>query len=326
MPVIQYREALNQALREEMNRNPDHFIMGEEVGAYDGAFKVTQGLLKEFGAKRVVDTPISELGFVGLGIGAAMVGLHPIIEVMTWNFAILAMDQIVNNAAKLRYMSGGQLQCPILFRGPTGAGTQLSSQHSQMLEAQYAYFPGLKVVTPGTPRDAKGLLKAALREKDPVVFMESELLYSVKGEVEDGELIIPLGQAEVKRQGSQVTVVCWHRMIYPALEAAEKLSAQGIDVEVVDMRTVRPLDMDTVLASVRKTNRCVVVEEAWPIASVGSTIVDIVQRHAFDDLDAPVIRLNAKDVPMPYNKGLEALYAPSVEDVIAAVKKVLYVA
>lgn len=326
MPVIQYREALNQALREEMARNPDIFLMGEEVGAYDGAFKVSQGLLKEFGPKRVIDSPISELGFVGLGIGAAMVGLHPIIEVMTWNFAILAMDQIVNNAAKLRYMSGGQLQCPILFRGPTGAGTQLSSQHSQMLEAQYAYFPGLKVVTPGTPRDAKGLLKAALREQDPVVFMESELLYSVKGEVEEGELIIPLGQAEVKRQGSQVTVVCWHRMIYPALEAAEKLAAEGIDVEVVDMRTVRPLDMDTVLQSVRKTNRCVVVEEAWPIASVGGTIVDTVQREAFDDLDAPVIRLNAKDVPMPYNKGLEALYAPSAADVIAAVKKVLYLA
>jgi pyruvate dehydrogenase E1 component beta subunit len=325
MAVLQYREALNQALREEMARNPDIFIMGEEVGAYDGAFKVTQGLLKEFGGKRVVDSPISELGFVGLGVGAAMVGLRPVIEVMTWNFAILAMDQIVNNAAKLRYMSGGQLHCPIVFRGPTGAGTQLSSQHSQMLEAQYAYFPGLKVVTPGTPRDAKGLLKAALREQDPVVFMESELLYSVKGEVEDGELVIPIGQAEVKRPGQHVTVVCWHRMIYPALQAAEALAQQGIEVEVVDMRTVRPLDMATVLTSVAKTNRCVVVEEAWEIASVGATIVDHVQREAFDALDAPVVRLNAKDVPMPYNKRLESMYAPTAEDVVAAVKKVLYV-
>lgn len=324
MPVIQYREALNQALREEMARNQDIFIMGEEVGAYDGAFKVTQGLMKEFGRERVIDSPISELGFVGLGVGAAMVGLRPVIELMTWNFAILAMDQIVNNAAKLRYMSGGQLTCPIVFRGPTGAGTQLSSQHSQMLEAQYAYFPGLKVITPGTPRDAKGLLKAALREQDPVVFMESELLYSVKGEVEEGELVIPIGQAEVKREGSHVTVVCWHRMIYPVLEAAAKLAEQGVEVEVVDMRTVRPLDVDTVLASVRKTNRCVVVEEAWSIASVGASIVDHVQREAFDELDAPVVRVNSKDVPMPYNKGLEALYAPSVDDVIAAVKKVTY--
>jgi pyruvate dehydrogenase E1 component beta subunit len=325
MPVIQYREALNQALREEMKRDANIFIMGEEVGAYDGAFKVTQGLLKEFGGQRVVDSPISELGFVGLGIGSAMVGLRPVIEVMTWNFAILAMDQIVNNAAKMRYMSGGQLKCPIVFRGPTGAGTQLSSQHSQMLDAQYAYFPGLKVVAPGTPRDAKGLLKAALREEDPVVFMESELLYSVKGEVEEGELVIPLGQAEVKREGAHCTVVCWHRMIYPVLEAAQKLAEQGIELEVVDMRTVRPLDMPTVLASVQKTNRCVVVEEAWEIASVGASIVDHVQREAFDALDAPVVRLNAKDVPMPYNKALEAMYAPGVDDVIAAVKKVLYV-
>lgn len=324
MPVIQYREALNQALREEMQRDPNIFIMGEEVGAYDGAFKVTQGLMKEFGAQRVVDSPISELGFVGLGVGASMVGLRPVIEVMTWNFAILAMDQIVNNAAKMRYMSGGLLNCPIVFRGPTGAGTQLSSQHSQMLECQYAYFPGLKVVTPGTPRDAKGLLKAALREQDPVIFMESELLYSVKGEVEEGELVIPIGQAEVKRAGSHVTVVCWHRMIYPALEAAERLAQEGIEVEVVDMRTVRPLDMETVLTSVRKTNRCVVVEEAWHIASVGGTIVDTVQREAFDELDAPVIRLNSKDVPMPYNKHLESLYAPGVEDVVRAVKQVLY--
>jgi len=324
MPVIQYREALNQALREEMQRDPDIFLMGEEVGAYDGAFKVSKGLLKEFGPKRVVDSPISELGFVGLGIGAAMVGLHPCIEVMTWNFAILAMDQIVNNAAKLRYMSGGQLTCPIVFRGPTGAGQQLSSQHSQMLEAQYAYFPGLTVVTPGTPRDAKGLLKSALRSKDPVIFMESEILYGLKGEVEDGELLIPLGQAEVKREGTDVTVVCWHRMVHPALEAAEKLAAEGLSVEVVDLRTVRPLDTETVLRSVRKTNRCVVVEEAWHIASVGATVVDIVQREAFDDLDAPVVRVNSKDVPMPYNKNLESLYAPSADDVIRAAKQVAY--
>ncbi len=324
MPVIAYREALNQALREEMKRDPNIFLMGEEVGAYNGAFKVSQGLQKEFGAQRVVDSPISELGFVGLGVGAAMVGLRPVIEVMTWNFAILAMDQIVNNAAKLRYMSGGQLTCPIVFRGPTGAGQQLSSQHSQMLECQYAYFPGLKVVTPGTPRDAKGLLKAALREPDPVIFMESELLYSVKGEVEDGELVIPIGKAEVKREGKDATIVTWHRMIYPVLEAAEKLAAEGLQVEVVDLRTVRPLDMDTVLASVRKTNRAVVVEEAWGIASVGSTVVDLIQREAFDDLDAPVIRLHAQDVPMPYNKHLEAQYAPSAAAVIDAVKKVAY--
>ena len=324
MPLIAYRDALNQALREEMKRDPNIFLMGEEVGAYQGAFKVSQGLLQEFGAQRVVDSPISELGFVGLGIGAAMVGLRPCIEVMTWNFAILAMDQIVNNAAKLRYMSGGQLHCPIVFRGPTGAGSQLSSQHSQMLEAQYAYFPGLKVVTPGTPRDAKGLLKAALREEDPVVFMESELLYSVKGEVEDGELVIPIGKAEVKRPGTDATIITWHRMIHPVLEAAEQLATQGLNVEVVDLRTVRPLDMDTVLASVRKTNRAVVVEEGWGIASVGSTVVDLIQRDAFDDLDAPVLRLHAKDVPMPYNKHLEALYAPTTAAVVEAVKKVAY--
>jgi pyruvate dehydrogenase E1 component beta subunit len=253
-----------------------------------------------------------------------MVGLRPVIEVMTWNFAILAMDQIVNNAAKIRYMSGGQLSCPIVFRGPTGAGTQLSSQHSQMLDAQYAYFPGLKVVTPGTPRDAKGLLKSALRSPDPVVFMESELLYSVKGEVEEGELVIPIGQAEVKREGKDVTLVCWHRMIYPALEAAKKLEEQGLSCEVVDLRTVRPIDEKAVLDSVRKTHRAVVIEEAWPIASVGSTIVDLIQREAFDELDAPVIRLHAKDVPMPYNKHLESLYAPTADDVIRAVKKVTY--
>jgi pyruvate dehydrogenase E1 component beta subunit len=324
MPVIAYREALNQALREEMKRNEGIFLMGEEVGAYDGAFKVSQGLLKEFGPQRVVDSPISELGFVGLGIGAAMMGLHPCIEVMTWNFAILAMDQIVNNAAKLRYMSGGQLSCPVVFRGPTGAGQQLSSQHSQMLEAQYAYFPGLKVVTPGTPRDAKGLLKSALRDPDPVIFMESELLYGVKAEVEEGELVIPIGKAEIKREGSDVTVICWHRMIYPVLEAAGLLAQQGITVEVVDMRTVRPLDTETVLGSVRKTHRAVIVEEAWHIASVGATLVDIIQREAFDELDAPVIRLNSKDVPMPYNKRLEAMYAPSAEDVVRAVKQVTY--
>lgn len=324
MAVIQYREALNQALREEMRTNPDIYIMGEEVGAYDGAFKVTQGLMKEFGKERVVDSPISELGFVGMGVGASMVGLRPVIEVMTWNFAILAMDQIVNTAAKLRYMSGGQLSCPIVFRGPTGAGTQLSSQHSQMFDAQYAYFPGLVVATPGTPRDAKGLLKTALRHPDPVVFMESELLYSVKGEVEDGELLIPFGKADIKREGTDVTLICWHRMVHPVIAAAEKLASEGISCEIVDLRTVRPIDWDAVLTSVRKTHRAVVVEEAWPIASVGSTVVDMIQREAFDDLDAPVIRLHAQDVPMPYNKYLESLYAPNADQVIAAVKKVTY--
>jgi pyruvate dehydrogenase E1 component beta subunit len=324
MPSIAYREALNQALREEMKRDDRIFLMGEEVGAYNGAFKVSQGLLQEFGPMRVVDSPISELGFCGLGIGAAMLGLVPCIEVMTWNFAILAMDQIVNNAAKIRYMSNGAITCPIVFRGPTGAGQQLSSQHSQMLADQYAYFPGLTVVTPGTPRDAKGLLKSALRNPDPVIFMESELLYSVKGEVEDGELLIPLGKAEVKRPGTDVTLICWHRMIYPALEAAEKLAAEGLSAEVLDLRSVRPIDEKAILESVAKTNRAVVVEEAWPIASVGSTVVDLIQREAFDLLDAPVLRVSSVDVPMPYNKHLESLYAPDAAKISAACKKVAY--
>ncbi len=324
MAIISYREALNQALREEMARDPSIFLMGEEVGRYQGAFKVSQGLLAEFGEKRVVDTPISELGFAGLGIGAAMAGLRPVIEMMTWNFAILAMDQIVNNAAKIRFMSGGQYKCPIVFRGPQGAGHQLSSQHSQVLEMHYASIPGLVVVAAGLPKDAKGLLKSALRADDPVIFFESERLYPVKGEVPEGEYTVPIGEAEVKRAGADATVVCWGRMIYPALEGAALLARDGLETEVVDLRTLRPWDRARVFASVRKTHRCVVVEEGWPQCGMGATVADAVQRECFDDLDAPVERVHGADVPMSYNKHHEHLILPDGPKVAQAVRSVCY--
>jgi pyruvate dehydrogenase E1 component beta subunit len=327
MAVITYREALNQALREEMQRDPNVFLMGEEVAEYDGAYKVSRGLLKEFGPLRVVDTPIAELGFAGIGVGAAMVGLRPVIEFMTWNFALLAIDQIVNTAAKIRYMSGGQIGCPIVFRGPGGAALQLAAQHSQSFESWYAHIPGLKVVTPGTPADAKGLLKAAIRDDDPVVFIEGEMLYNTKGEVPEGDhLVIPIGRAEVKRAGEHVTLVCHSKTVSVALKAAEELAGEGISAEVVDLRTIQPLDTETVLASVAKTNRCVVLEEGWSFAGVGAQVVDVVQREAFDLLDAPVLRVTGADVPMPYNKYLEKAAKVDAAKAVAAAKQVLYLA
>jgi pyruvate dehydrogenase E1 component beta subunit len=325
MAVVTYRDALNQALREEMQRDPKVFLMGEEVGVYQGAYKVSRGLLDEFGPMRVVDTPITELGFAGVGVGAAMVGLRPVIEMMTFNFALLALDQIINSAAKMRYMSGGQVGVPMVVRGPGGAALQLGSQHSQAFEAHYAHIPGLKVVMPATPADAKGLLKSAIRDENPVIFIEGEMLYNTKGEVPDGEYVIPLGVAEVKREGSDVTLVSHSKSVSVALKAAEQLAAENISAEVVDLRTIRPLDEATVLASVSKTHRCVVVEEGWPFAGVGAQVVDTIQKEIFDQLDAPVLRVTGADVPMPYNKFLERAAKADPAKVVAAVKKVLYV-
>jgi len=326
MAVLTYRDALNAALREELARDDRVFLMGEEVAEYDGAYKVSRGLLKEFGPLRVVDTPIAELGFAGIGVGAAMVGLRPIIEFMTWNFALLAIDQVVNSAAKMRYMSGGQVGCPIVFRGPGGAALQLSSQHSQAFESWYAHIPGLKVLAPGTPADAKGLLKSAIRDDDPVVFIEGEMLYNVKGEVPEGEHLVPIGKAEVKRAGNDVTLVCHSKTVAVALKAADQLAEEGIAADVVDLRTIRPLDTEAVLGSVGRTHRCVVVEEGWPFAGVGAQVVDEIQQHAFDELDAPVLRVTGADVPMPYNKHLERAAKADPAKVVAAVKKVLYLA
>jgi pyruvate dehydrogenase E1 component beta subunit len=324
MALVTYRDALNQALREEMRRDGTVFLMGEEVGVYQGAYKVSRGLLDEFGPMRVVDTPITELGFAGVGVGAAMTGLRPIVEFMTWNFALLAIDQIVNTAAKARYMSGGQVRCPIVFRGPGGAALQLASQHSQAFESWYAHIPGLKVVMPATPADAKGLLKSAIRDEDPVVFIEGEMLYNVKGEVPEGEHVIPLGKADIKREGGDVTLICHSKSVSVALKAAELLAAEGVQAEVVDLRTIRPLDVDTVVTSVAKTHRCVVVEEGWSFAGVGAQVVDIIQREIFDELDAPVLRVTGADVPMPYNKHLEKAAKADPPKVVSAVRKVLY--
>jgi pyruvate dehydrogenase E1 component beta subunit len=324
MTLVTYRDALNQAIREEMTRDPDVFLMGEEVGVYQGAYKVSRGLLEEFGPNRVVDTPITELGFAGVGVGAAMVGLRPIIEFMTWNFALLAIDQIVNSAAKMRYMSGGQIGVPIVFRGPAGAALQLAAQHSQCFEAMYAHVPGLKVVMPATPADAKGLLKTAIRDDDPIVFMEGEMLYNVKGEVPDGEHLVPIGLADIKRPGDQVTLLCYSKTVALSLKAADQLAEIGVSAEVLDLRTIRPLDLETIFASVRKTHRVVVAEEGWPFAGAGAQIVDEIQRNLFDELDAPVMRVTGADVPMPYNKHLEKAAKVSPERIAAAAKKVLY--
>ncbi len=325
MPVLTYRDALNQALREEMERDPAVFLMGEEVGVYQGAYKVSRGLLETFGDRRVVDTPITELGFAGVGIGAAMVGLRPVIEFMTFNFALLALDQIINSAAKMRYMSAGQVGIPIVFRGPGGAALQLGAQHSQAFEAWYAHVPGLKVVAPATPADAKGLLKSAIRDDDPVVFLEGEMLYNTKGEVPDGEYVVPLGEADVKRAGSDITIVCHSKTVALAERAAATLADRHrISAEVVDLRTIRPLDRETIIRSVTKTNRCVIVEEGWPFCGVGAQVVDEVQRNAFDHLDAPILRVTGADVPMPYSKQLERAAKPSVERVIEAVRSVTY--
>ncbi|HEX7051411.1 MAG TPA: pyruvate dehydrogenase complex E1 component subunit beta [Longimicrobiales bacterium] len=325
MAVITYREALNQALAEEMERDPDVFLMGEEVGVYNGAYKVSKGLLDRFGELRVVDTPITELGFAGVGIGAAMVGLRPVIEFMTFNFSILAMDQVFNSAAKMYYMTAGQFKCPIVFRGPTGAALQLSAQHSQALEAPYAHFPGLKIATPATPADAKGLLKAAIRDDDPVAFFEGELLYALKGEVpEDDDFVIPLGVADVKREGSDVSIIVHGKMVHIALQAAAMLEKDDVQAEVLDLRTLRPLDMDAILATIKKTNRAVYLEEGWPFGGIGAEITSLIQENAFDFLDAPVARVTQADVPMPYAKGLEKLAKPSAERVVEACNAVLY--
>jgi pyruvate dehydrogenase E1 component beta subunit len=324
MPTLTYRDALNQALREEMQRDPTVFLMGEEVGVYQGAYKVSRGLLEEFGAQRVVDTPIAELGFTGIGVGAAMAGLRPVIEFMTWNFALLALDQIVNAAAKMLYMSGGQLRMPIVFRGPNGAALQLSSQHSQAWESWLAHIPGLKVVAPATPADAKGLLKSAIRDNNPVIVLEGEMLYNVKGDVPEGEHLVPIGRADVKREGTDVTLICHSKTVTVALKAADQLAEQNVSAEVLDLRSLRPIDETAILASVAKTNRAVVVEEGWPHAGIGAQVVDIIQRDAFDQLDAPVQRVTQADVPMPYNKHLERAAKASPEKVAAAARRVLY--
>jgi pyruvate dehydrogenase E1 component beta subunit len=324
MAILTYRDALNQALREEMQRDPSVFLMGEEVGVYQGAYKVSRGLLDEFGPMRVVDTPITELGFAGVGVGAAMVGLRPVIEFMTWNFALLAVDQLINSAAKMRYMSNGQVGVPAVFRGPGGSALQLAAQHSQAFESWYAHIPGLKVVMPATPADAKGLLKSAIRDDNPVIFMEGEMLYNTKGEVPEGEHVVPIGLADLKREGNDVTIVCHSKPVSVALKAAEQLAKDGVNAEVLDLRTIRPLDTGAVLNSVAKTHRCVVVEEGWPFAGVGAQVVDTIQREAFDELDAPIIRVTGADVPMPYNKQLEKAAKADPGKVVSAVNQVLY--
>lgn len=323
MPEITYREALNQALREEMRRDESVFLMGEEVGVYQGAFKVSQGLLEEFGEKRVVDTPITEAGFAGVGIGAAMVGLRPVVEMMTFNFAILALDQIINHAAKILYMSGGQFNIPIVIRGPGGAAHQLAAQHSHVVETWFTHVPGLKVVMPSTPKDAKGLLKSAIRDDNPVIFIEGEVLYGTRGEVPEGEYTTPIGVGEIQHPGTDVTIIAWSKMLLAVLQAAEMLDHEHIHAEVVDPRTLRPLDEDLLYTSIRKTHRCVVVEEGWRFAGVGAEISDRIQRNVFDDLDAPVERVTGEDVPMPYAKNLEHAVIPSPEKIVSAVKRVL---
>ena len=325
MPVITYRDALNQALREEMHHDDRVFLMGEEVAAYNGAYKVSKGLLEEFGEMRVVDTPITELGFAGVGVGAAMVGLRPIVEFMTWNFALLAIDQVVNAAAKMLYMSGGQYPMPMVFRGPNGAALQLSAQHSQSWESWLAHIPGLKVVAPGTPYDAKGLLKAAIRDDNPVIVLEGEMLYNTKGEVPDEEYIVPLGKADLKREGSDCSIITSGKMVLVAMQAADLLAKEGIKIDVVDLRTIRPMDVEAITTSVKKTNRAVVLEEGWEICGIGAQIVDYIQRDCFDELDAPVVRVHQADVPMPYAKTLEKNAKPDLAKTIAAVKKVMYI-
>ncbi|NOS92892.1 MAG: pyruvate dehydrogenase complex E1 component subunit beta [Cyclobacteriaceae bacterium] len=324
MREIQFREALREAMSEEMRRDPSVFLMGEEVAEYNGAYKVSQGMLDEFGAKRVIDTPIAELGFGGIGVGAAMNGIRPIIEFMTFNFSLVAIDQIINSAAKMLSMSGGQFNIPIVFRGPTGNAGMLSSQHSQNFENWFANTPGLKVVVPFTPYDAKGLLKTAIRDNDPVIFMESELMYGDKGEVPTEEYLIPFGAADIKRSGTDVTIVSFGKILKVVLAAAAELEKEGISVEVVDLRSVRPIDYATVVESVKKTNRLVIVEEAWPLAAISSEITYHVQKHAFDYLDAPIHRINSLDVPLPYAPTLIDAILPSVARTVKAVKAVMY--
>ncbi|PYS92182.1 MAG: pyruvate dehydrogenase complex E1 component subunit beta [Acidobacteria bacterium] len=326
MATLTIRDALNQALREEIIRDDNVFVMGEEVAEYDGAYKVTRGLWKEFGDKRIIDTPITELGFAAVGVGAAMAGLRPVIEFMTWNFSVLASDQIINHAAKMFYMSGGQFKVPVVFRGPNGSAFQVSSQHSHSLEAMYANFPGLKVVQPSTAADAKGLLKSSIRDDNPVIFMEQERMYGLKGEVPDGDdFTIPLGVADIKREGTDCTIVARSMTVPIALQAAEKMQAEfDVSVEVVDPRTIKPLDIETIVNSVKKTNRLVIAEESHSFASVGAEIAYQIMDGAFDHLDAPIKRISTVEAPMPYAKNLETLALPDVDKIVAAVKEVCY--
>ena len=324
MAVITYREALRQAMDEEMARDETVFLMGEEVAQYNGAYKVSQGLWEKYGDLRVVDTPITEEGFTGMGVGSAMVGLRPIVEWMTMNFALMAYDQVVSNAAKTRYMSGGQFSMPMVMRGPNGPAEYLGAQHSQALQSIFAHIPGLKVVSPSNPYDAKGMLKTAIRDNNPVIFLEGELMYAWKGDVPEEEYLIPLGKADVKRQGADVTLVSYGKPMRVTLEAAEKLAAAGVEAEVIDLRSIRPLDEEAVYASVRKTHRCVVVEESWPFASVGSHLAWLVSRNVFDYLDAPVEMVASAEVPMPYNHKLELAAQPQVKNIVDAARRVLY--
>ncbi|EMY80944.1 pyruvate dehydrogenase complex E1 component subunit beta [Psychroflexus gondwanensis] len=325
MRTIQFREAIVEAMSEEMRADESIYLMGEEVAEYNGAYKASKGMLDEFGEKRVIDTPISELGFTGIGIGSAMNGNRPIIEFMTFNFALVGIDQIINNAAKMRQMSGGQFNIPIVFRGPTGSAGQLGATHSQAFESWFANTPGLKVVVPSNPYDAKGLLKSAIRDNDPVIFMESEQMYGDKGEVPEEEYTIPLGKADIKREGTDVTIVSFGKIIKEAYKAAEELEKDDISCEIIDIRTVRPLDYETILKSVKKTNRLVILEEAWPFGNVATDITYKVQNEAFDYLDAPIVKLNTADTPAPYSPVLLEEWLPNSKDVIKAVKKVLYI-
>ncbi len=324
MKTIQFREAIAEAMSEEMRRDESIFLIGEEVAEYNGAYKASKGMLDEFGSKRVIDSPIAELGFAGIAIGSTMGGNRPIVEYMTFNFSLVGIDQIINNAAKIRQMSGGQFNCPIVFRGPTASAGQLGATHSQAFENWFANTPGLKVIVPSTPYDAKGLLKAAIRDDDPVIFMESEQMYGDKGEVPESEYILPIGVADIKRKGTDVTIVSFGKIIKEAYKAAEILEKEGISLEIIDLRTVRPLDHDTIFESVKKTNRLVILEEAWPFASVSSEITFQVQENVFDYLDAPILRLTTADAPAPYSPVLLEEWLPNANDVIKAVKKVLY--
>ncbi len=324
MKTLQFREAIVEAMSEEMRNDESIYLMGEEVAEYNGAYKASKGMLDEFGAKRIIDTPISELGFAGIGVGSTMTGCRPIIEFMTFNFALVGIDQIINNAAKIRQMSGGQFPCPIVFRGPTGSAGQLGATHSQAFESWYANCPGLKVVVPSNPADAKGLLKSAIRDDDPVIFMESEQMYGDKGDVPEGEFTIPIGKADIKREGTDVTVVSFGKIIKEAYKAAEELEKEDISCEIIDLRTVYPLDYEAVIKSVKKTNRLVILEEAWPFGNVATEITFHIQAHAFDYLDAPIQKINTADTPAPYSPVLLKEWLPNHEDVIKAVKKVLY--
>ena len=324
MREIQFREAICEAMSEEMRKDDSIYLMGEEVAEYNGAYKASKGMLDEFGDKRVIDTPISELGFSGIGVGSTMTGNRPIIEFMTFNFALVGIDQIINNAAKIRQMSAGQFPCPIVFRGPTGSAGQLAATHSQAFESWYANCPGLKVIVPSNPYDAKGLLKSAIRDDDPTIFMESEQMYGDKGEVPEDEYIIPIGKAEVKKVGKDVTIVSFGKIIKEVFKAAEILKQENIEVEIIDLRTIRPLDYDTIIESIKKTNRLVIVEESWPFGNISTEITYQVQNVAFDYLDAPVIKINTADTPAPYSPSLLKEWLPNHNDVIKAVNKVLY--